>query len=87
MPKYDNLIKRILSGRSDQNISFNDLCSSLKNLRFEERVKGDHHIFFKVDVEEIINIQPIGKMAKSYQVKQIRHILLKNKLGGPDESA
>jgi hypothetical protein len=42
------------------------------------RIKGDHHIFFKQGVEEIINIQPIRKLAKNYQVKQIRKFLLKN---------
>ena len=34
------------------------------------------------DVEEIINIQPAGNKAKPYQVKQIRNIILKYKLGG-----
>ena len=32
--------------------------------------------------EEIINIQPVGKLAKSYQVKQVRQTILKYRLGG-----
>ena len=28
----------------------------------------EHVIFHKADVEEIINLQPIGKQAKAYQV-------------------
>lgn len=31
-------------------------------------------------VAEIVNIQPLGNMAKAYQVKQIRAIILKYKL-------
>jgi hypothetical protein len=34
------------------------------------------------DVEEIINLQPDGNKAKPYQVRQIRNIILKYKLGG-----
>ncbi|MBS4029301.1 MAG: type II toxin-antitoxin system HicA family toxin [Ignavibacteriales bacterium] len=48
---------------------------------FEERIKGSHHIYFKEYVEEIINIQPKGSQAKPYQVKQIRNLILKYKLG------
>jgi predicted RNA binding protein YcfA (HicA-like mRNA interferase family) len=52
---------------------------------FDERVKGSHHIFTKDGVEEIINIQPIGSKAKAYQVKQVRNLILKYKLGASDE--
>ena len=31
----------------------------------------------KEDIDEIINIQPDGNMAKPYQVRQIKHIILK----------
>ena len=53
-----------------------------KRLGFEERIRGGHHIFTKDGVPEIINIQPKGSKAKVYQVKQIRDIILKYKLGG-----
>ena len=54
-------------------------------LGFQERVKGGHHIFWKEGVVEILNLQPKGSKAKPYQVKQVRAILLKYKLGGkPD---
>ena len=49
---------------------------------FSVRIKGDHFIYTKSDIEEIINIQPKGNKAKPYQVKQIRNIILKYKLGG-----
>lgn len=76
MDKYQKLLEYILLRRSDSNISFSELCKLLKKLGFTERVKGDHHIFSKNDIPEIINIQPKGKMAKPYQVKQIRNIIL-----------
>jgi virulence-associated protein VapD len=62
-----------------------DLCRLLNKLGFDERIKGSHHIFTRDAVEEIINIQPIGSKAKAYQVKQVRNLILKYKLGAIDE--
>ena len=45
------------------------------------RIRGSHHIFTKDDVEEILNLQPKGSKAKPYQVKQVRNMILKYKLG------
>ena len=51
------------------------------SLGFDERVKGDHHIFSKADITEIMNLQPLkGGKAKAYQIKQVRSIILKYKL-------
>ncbi len=50
------------------------------NLEFDERVKGDHFIFSKNGVSEIINLQPLGNKAKAYQVKQVRNLIVKYKL-------
>jgi len=44
------------------------------------------YIFTKDNVEEIINIQPKGSEAKSYQVKQVRNLVLKYSLGDSDVS-
>ena len=52
---------------------------------FGYRVRGDHFIFTKDGVEEIINIQPDGSKAKAYQVKQVRGVILKYQLGGDDD--
>ena len=72
----------ILSGIQDRNVSFSDLYNILIALGFSVRIKGDHHIFTRQDVVEIINIQPNGNKAKPYQVKQVRNLILKYKLGG-----
>jgi predicted RNA binding protein YcfA (HicA-like mRNA interferase family) len=85
MSKIGKIIFLILSGRSDANIDFTDLCRLLNKLGFNERIKGSHHVFTKDSVAEIINIQPIGSKAKAYQVKQVRNLILKYKLGASDE--
>jgi len=50
-------------------------------LGFGERIRGSHHIFSRDGVEEILNLQPKGSKAKPYQVKQVRHVILKYRLG------
>jgi predicted RNA binding protein YcfA (HicA-like mRNA interferase family) len=81
----DKILDSILRGSSDANIPFTGLCNLLLKLGFHERVKGSHHIFWKEAVAEIVNLQPKGSKVKAYQVKQVRAILLKYKMGGsPD---
>jgi hypothetical protein len=82
MPQKSNLLDQILSGRSDANVRFNDLLGLLRSLNFEERIRGSHHIFSREGVEEILNMQPKGAKAKAYQVKQVRRVILKYRLGG-----
>ena len=81
MSKTEKLLLKVLRRVSDSNISFDQICQLLVNLGFEQRIRGSHHIFAKDRVDEIINIQPKGSQAKAYQVKQIREIILKYKLG------
>ena len=50
-------------------------------LGFRERIKGDHHIFWREDIQEIVNVQPKRNLAKPYQVKQLRGLILKYQLG------
>ncbi|MGF1497396.1 MAG: type II toxin-antitoxin system HicA family toxin [Elainellaceae cyanobacterium] len=87
MSKFSKLLIKVLSGTSDKNIVFSDLCKLLSQLGFDMRIWGDHHIFTKDGVEEILNLQPIGNNAKAYQVKQVRTVILKHKLGGQDDNA
>lgn len=81
MGKADKIMRLILAGASDSNIPFSALCNLLRRLGFEERIKGDHHIFARADIEEIVNLQPTGSKAKAYQVKQIRNICIKYRMG------
>ncbi len=81
MSRYEQLLQKILSGRSDANIRFGDLRGLLRNLGFTERVQGSHHIFRKDGVTEKINIQRDNGHAKPYQVQQVRKVILKYELG------
>ena len=78
-------LSRLLRGGSDANIRFNDLRSALLRLGFSERNRGSHHIFTLDGVEEILNLQPKGALAKPYQIKQVRKVLVRYKLGAGAE--
>lgn len=77
MATLEKLLFSIMSGTQDRNIKFSDLQKILEVLGFQCRIKGDHFIYWKDGVDEIINIQPDGNKAKAYQVKQVRNIILK----------
>ena len=55
MKQHNRLLERILSGTSDANIPFISMCQLLLKLDFKERIRGDHYIFIKAGVEEILN--------------------------------
>ena len=74
------LWQRILSS-ADANIRFNDLRQFLLQLGFAERVRGSHHVFRRENVRERLNIQRDGSHAKPYQVRQVRRVLLRYRLG------
>ena len=81
MGKFEKLILKLLSEASDNNFSFEELRLVLLNLGFKEKMdSGSHRIFYKENISEIVNIQPLGSKAKPYQVRQVRAIILKYKL-------
>lgn len=81
MSKYAKLLFQVLRGLSDTNIGFDELCALLNQLGFEMRVRGSHHVFTREGVREQINLQRDGAKAKPYQVKQVRAVVTKYKLG------
>jgi hypothetical protein len=85
MSKTEKTREKVLLDNADANIDFGDLCNLLDDLGFDGRIKGSHCIYSRKGVEEIINIQPKGGKAKPYQVKQVRNIILKYRLGVSDE--
>ena len=80
MDKLKKIQADILQGHKDSNVRFSDLQKILVAMGGKERVKGDHFIYSFAEIEAIINIQPYGKMAKAYQIKQIRKFILENNL-------
>ena len=80
MGKDEKLYAHILMRRSDAGVPFDGLRALLVRLGFDERIRGDHHIFTMSGVEEILNLQPRSGKGKPYQVKQVRDVILKYKL-------
>lgn len=81
MTRRDKDLARVLDPASDAAISFEMLVHVLKRLGFDVRVRGSHHVFFKDGVVEIIDLQRRGSMAKPYQVRQVRRVILQYNLG------
>lgn len=80
MPIVDKILAEVMRGTQDKNIRFSELQKLLEALGFQCRIKGDHFIYYKNGVDEIIIIQPDGNKAKAYQVKQVRSLILKYKM-------
>ena len=80
MARLDKLLEYILMRRGDANVQFGALCQLLKKIGFEERIRGDHHIFTMPEVEEILNLQPKNGKGKPYQVNQVRNVILRYNL-------
>lgn len=86
MSKQHKALKKVLAGTRDNNVSFGELCSVMRELGFAERVRGSHRIFTRFGVAEIINLQPQGGMAKRYQVRQVRELIRRYGLGGEGDA-
>ena len=82
MSKQEKALTKVLAGTRDNRVSFSELCGVLRELGFAERVRGSHQIFTRFDVKEIINLRPQGRMAKRYQVRQVRELIRRYELGG-----
>ena len=80
MGEHEKVYEHIMLRRSDANVPFAKLCTLLKRLGFDERIRGDHHIFTMDRVEEIVNLQPKNSKGKPYQIKQVREIILRYNL-------
>jgi len=80
MPAHEKLYEYIMLRRGDANVPFDGLCRLLRELGFDQRVKGDHHIFAMTGVEEILNLQPRNGKGKPYQVNQVRNVILRYRL-------
>ena len=60
------------------------LCALMRYPDFSERVRGSHHLFAKKGVVGIVNLQSHGRDARPYQVRSVRQLILKYKLGKID---
>lgn len=84
MDRYERLRRDVRDGRVRANVRFENLRALLRNLGFEERIRGSHHIFRKAGVAELVNLQSDGSDAKPYQIRQVRRLIRKYRLGEQD---
>ena len=80
MARADKMYQKVMAGKSENNIDFEDFRHMITCLGFRERIRGDHHFFTRDCIPERINIQPAGNKAKPYQVRQVREIIIKHSL-------
>jgi hypothetical protein len=80
--RSEKLLAQILHGNADANIPFSEMVNLLLSLGFSERARGDHHVFSRSGVVEILNLQPKGDKCKPYQVKQVRNVIIAYRLAG-----
>ena len=71
MSKWEKLREKILSGHSDANIRFDEMCALLQREGYALHISGSHHVFQKPNWPAL-NLQPRGSHVKPYQVKQVR---------------
>jgi len=62
MAMYTKILERVLGGRADANIRFDDLRNLLLRLGFDERSRGSHHVFVREGIEDMINLQREGHL-------------------------
>ena len=73
------LLKKIISG--SKNIRFTAMVNLVRDFGFElSRTEGSHHIFFRPDVPELVNLQNVKGQAKPYQMGQFLKLVEKHNL-------
>jgi predicted RNA binding protein YcfA (HicA-like mRNA interferase family) len=78
------LLKKIISG--SKNIGFADMANLVRGFGFElSRTEGSHHIFFRPDIPELVNLQNVKGQAKPYQMRQFLKLVEKHNLRLEDE--
>jgi hypothetical protein len=83
--RIEKVLEQIRRGNADANIAFAQMRRVLQTLGFPERVRGSQCSFARDGVEAILNLQPKGSKRKPYQVKQVRHVILKYRLPGESD--
>jgi predicted RNA binding protein YcfA (HicA-like mRNA interferase family) len=78
------LLKRLTLG-SVQNVQFSDIINLVEGFGFKlDRIRGSHHLFVHPDIPEILNLQPDGKQAKPYQIRQFLRLIEERELNLED---
>jgi predicted RNA binding protein YcfA (HicA-like mRNA interferase family) len=74
MASPKRVLESVLTGRGT--IAFRDFERLLPKLGFRlDRTSGSHRIYLHPKVSRPLNVQPFGKDAKPYQVRQLRDMI------------
>lgn len=83
--KKQKLLAKVLAG--SKNVSFDEMTGLVEAFGFRlSRISGSHHIFVRDGVTELVNLQEVGGMAKSYQIRQFLKIVERYNLKIGDRS-
>ena len=73
------LLQKILAG--SKNIKFSDMVNLVKGFGFNlSRTDGSHHIFVRLNIPELVNLQNLKGQAKPYQIRQFLKLIEKHNL-------
>jgi predicted RNA binding protein YcfA (HicA-like mRNA interferase family) len=79
MPENRKVLEQIIEGRGT--IAFRDFEALLSALGFVlKRQRGSHKIYIHATIARPFPVQPDGRDAKPYQVRQLRDIIRKYRL-------
>jgi predicted RNA binding protein YcfA (HicA-like mRNA interferase family) len=79
MSRRDKLVAQVVDGSSD--VAFRDFDAVARMFGFVlDRQTGSHRIYVHPRVTRPLNIQPIGKEVKRYQLRQFRAMVLEFQL-------
>jgi predicted RNA binding protein YcfA (HicA-like mRNA interferase family) len=68
--RRDALWERLVAGDL-RNVGFTEFCRLIESFGFElRRVGGSHHIYRHPQVPRLLSLQPRGREAKPYQIRQ-----------------
>jgi predicted RNA binding protein YcfA (HicA-like mRNA interferase family) len=80
------LLRRLREGQH-QNVRFRDFRRLVEAFGFQlHRVGGSHFRYAHPNLGEILNLQPLGRQAKPYQIRQLLDLVDRYNLTLEDES-
>lgn len=76
MSKAEKALQKVLSGKSDHNITYDELTAVLTRAGFQLiGGKGSHHVWARESDMEMLSIPRHGNKIKSIYVKKARELL------------
>ena len=79
MSQIEKLLRKAANNPRD--LAFRELRRLVESCGYKlDIIRGSHHIFRHPLVPDRLNLQPVGKSAKAYQVKQVLEVIQKHNL-------